>query len=93
MSPEKIRSAIQIGTAHDNLAVHGYSLSCIGTHSIWSGSAMHLKLVGYDNNIIKKLGCWSSNTYLHYIQTQIGQLTEGLAQQIASVSLHFHIVS
>jgi hypothetical protein len=54
---------------------------------------MHLKLAGYDNDIIQKLGSWSSNTYLHYIQTQIGQLTAGVAQRMAAVSLQFHIVA
>jgi hypothetical protein len=58
-----------------------------------SGQAMHLKLAGYDNDIIQKLGCWSSNTYLHYIQTQISQLTAGVAQRMASVALQFHIVA
>jgi hypothetical protein len=93
ITAEEIRSAIHIGATHDNLVAHGYTLSRIGTHSIRSGGAMHLKLAGYDNDIIQKLGRWSSNTYLHYIQTQIGQLTAGVAQRMAAVSLQFHIVA
>jgi hypothetical protein len=93
ISAEEIRSAVHIGATHDNLAAHGYTLARIGTHSIRSGGAMHLKLAGYDNDIIQKLGRWSSNTYLHYIQTQIGQLTTGVAQRMAAVSLQFHIVA
>jgi hypothetical protein len=54
---------------------------------------MHLKLAGYDNDIIQKLGQWSSNTYLHYIQTQIGQLTTGVAQRMAALSFRLHIVA
>jgi hypothetical protein len=48
---------------------------------------------GYDNDIIQKLSRWSRNTYLHYIQTQIGQLTADVAQRMASVNLQFHIVA
>jgi hypothetical protein len=51
----EIRSAIQIGAHYDNLVAQGYTLSRIGTHSIRSGGAMHLKLAGYDNDIIKNL--------------------------------------
>jgi hypothetical protein len=83
----EIQSAIQIGATHDNLVAQGYSLDRIGTHSLRSGGAMHLKLAGYDNDIIQKLGRWSTNTYLLYIQTQIGQLTAGVAQRMAAVSL------
>jgi hypothetical protein len=93
ITSDEIRSAIHIGATHDNLPAHGYPLSRIGSHSIRSGGAMHLKLAGYDNDIIQKLGHWSSNTYLHYIQTKIGQLTTGVAQCMASVSLQFHIVA
>jgi integrase len=92
ISSAEIRSAIQIGAIRDNLVAQGYSLDRIGSHSLRSGGAMHLKLAGYDNDIIQKLGRWSSNTYLVYIQTQIGQLTAGVAQRMAAVSLRFHIV-
>jgi hypothetical protein len=93
VTSDEIRSAVHIGAVHDNLPAHGYTITRIGSHSIRSGGAMHLKLAGYDNDIIQKLGRWSSNTYLHYIQTQIGQLTAGVAQRMASVNLQFHIVA
>jgi hypothetical protein len=88
----EIRSAIQIGATHNNLIAQGYSLDRIGSHSLRSGGAMHLKLAGYDHDVIQKLGRWSSNTYLVYIQTQIGQLTAGVAKRMAAISLHFHLV-
>jgi hypothetical protein len=93
ITSDEIRSAIQITTTYHNLPAHEYSLSCTSSHSIRSGGAMHLKLAGYDNDIIQKLSHWSSNTYLWYIQTQIGQLTAGVAQRMASISLQFHIVA
>jgi hypothetical protein len=93
VTADEIRSAIHMGAVQENLATYGYTIARIGSHSIRSGGAMHLKLAGYDNDIIQKLGRWSSNTYLHYIQTQIGQLTAGVAQRMASVTLQFHIVA
>jgi hypothetical protein len=72
---------------------HGYTIARIGSHSLCSSGAKHLKLAGYDDDIIQKLSRWSSNTYLHYIQTQIRQLMAGVAQRMASVALQFHIVA
>ena len=42
-----------------------------------------MKLAGYDSDVIKKLGRWSSNTYLLYIQTQIAQLTADVASRMS----------
>ena len=64
-----IRSAVRAGAVGDKLHDCGYDLKRIGSHSLRSGGTMHLKLAGYDNDIIMKLGRWSSNTYLHYIQS------------------------
>jgi hypothetical protein len=92
VTAHEIRSAIRLGATNDNLHARGYDLARIGSHSVCSGGAMHLKLAGYDHDIIQKLGRWSSPTYLLYIQTQIGQLTAGVAQRMASVRLRFHLV-
>lgn len=88
-----IRAAVRLGASYDNLQAAGFDLKRIGAHSLRSGGAMHLKLAGYDHDIIQKLGRWSSPTYLHYIQSQIGQLTAGVAERMASVNLRFHLVS
>jgi hypothetical protein len=88
-----IRSTIRLAAINDNLQAAGYDIQRIGSHSVRSGGAMHLKLAGYDHDIIQKLGRWSSPTYLHYIQSQIGQLTTGVAERMASVNLRFHLVS
>jgi hypothetical protein len=93
ITADEIRGVIHLAAVQDSLEAQGYTITRIGTHSLRSGGAMHLKLAGYDNDIIQKLGRWSSNTYLQYIQTQIGQLTAGVAQRMANVSLRFHIVA
>ena len=52
---------------------------------------MNLKLDGQDHDMIKKLGRWSSDTYLKYIQSQIGELTAGIATRMAR-PMRFHYV-
>jgi len=89
--PSAIRAAVRVAAVGDHLEGAGYDLTRIGSHSLRSGGAMHLKLSGYDNDIIQKLGRWSSDTYLRYIQAQIGQLTAGIATNMARV-LRFHNV-
>jgi hypothetical protein len=60
----------------------------IEQHSIRADGAVQLtvKILGYDSDIIKKLGRWSGATYLRYIQTQIGQVTSGIAALMARVA-------
>jgi hypothetical protein len=52
----EICSTIQIAATNNNLVAQGYTLDRIGTHSLCSGGAMHLKLAGYAHDIIQKLG-------------------------------------
>jgi len=68
-----------LAVQHDNLQLAGYDLSCIGTHSLQYGWAICLKLAGFNNGIIKKLGQWSSETYAKYVQPHIGQIMGGCA--------------
>jgi hypothetical protein len=90
-SATDVRTAIRIGAVGDNLASCGYKLHLIGSHSLHSDGAIHLKLAGYDDDMVKKLGRWSSNTYLRYIQSQTGQLTTGATTNMARI-LRFHNV-
>jgi hypothetical protein len=89
--PNQIVAAVRHAAQADNLPAAGYSLNRIGSHSLRSGGAVNLKLNGYDHDMIKKLGRWSSNTYLHYIQNSIGELTVGVACRMAT-TLRFHRV-
>ena len=63
----QIIAALRYAALADGLPSAGFDLKRIGSHSLRSGGAVNLKLNGYDHDIIKKLGRWSSNTYLHYI--------------------------
>ena len=81
-----ILAMVRIGALGCNLAARGYDVARIGTHSLRSGGAMALKLAGYDHDMIRKLGRWNSDTYLRYIQSQIGSLTAGVARSMARLT-------
>ena len=78
----QMRAAVRLAAELDGLESRGYDLNRVGNHSLRSGGATALKLAGYDSDMIKKLGRWSSNTYLTYIQSQIAQLTENVASRM-----------
>lgn len=88
----RIRTILRTTAKAQGLEAKGFDLARIGTHSLRSGGAMALRLAGHADATIKKLGRWSSNTYLVYIQTQIAQLSHGVAASMAR-RLHFHNVN
>jgi hypothetical protein len=90
-APSDITAAIRLGAIGDNLTDAGYSLDRIGSHSLRSGGAINLAMNGYDQVVIMKMGRWSSNTFLTYIQSQIGELTQGIATNMAR-PMRFHRV-
>ena len=83
VTAQEIRDAVRHAARYDKLEEAGYDLCRIGSHSLRSGGATALKLAGYDEATIKKLGRWSTNTYLLYIQSQIANLTVGVATAMA----------
>ena len=52
---------------------------------------MALKLAGCDDTMIRKLGRWSSDTFLIYIRDQIANLTTGVATAMSHM-LTYHNV-
>ena len=79
VTSSQIRAAIMQGAVADGLEEAGYDLTRIGSHSLRSGGATNLKILGYSDSMIRKLGRWTSDTFLRYIQQQIGELTAGVA--------------
>ena len=91
ITANQIRAAVKHAATLSNLEAHGYDLARIGTHSLRAGGAVALKLAGYDEITIRKLGRWSSQTFLIYIRNQIAQLNAGTATAMAS-QLTYHNV-
>ena len=91
VTAKDIRDAIRLAALADGLAHQGFPITRLGSHSLRSGGAVHLKILGYDGDMIKKLGRWSSDTYLRYIQPQISNLTSGMAARLAQPLRFFHV--
>ena len=87
-----INRAVKIAVAQLGLIAKGFNLSDVSSHSLRAGGAMALKLHGYDRDTIKKMGRWSSDTFLTYIHEQISAFSKGLAAAMA-VPIPFHNIA
>ena len=57
-----------------HLDQQGIDPDLVGAHSLRAGGAMALKLHGFDDTTIMKMGRWTSLTFLMYIHNQIAHL-------------------
>jgi hypothetical protein len=89
--PEQIRAGLRHAAQLDGLEAKGFDLRRIGSHSLRAGGAVAIKLAGYDEMTIRKMGRWSSNTFLTYIRNQIGNLAAGISSAMAT-ALRYHNV-
>ena len=55
----------------------------VGAHSLRAGGAMALKLHGYDDTTIMKMGRWTSLTFLQYIHNQIAHLSKDISTKMS----------
>jgi hypothetical protein len=55
----------------------------LGSHSLRAGGAMALKLHGYDDTTIMKMGRWTSLTFLQYIHNQIAHLSSDISKKMS----------
>jgi hypothetical protein len=93
-----------ITTAHITLAVResvvlggllnsGYSPSRVSAHSLRASGAMALRLNNVGEDLIKKLGRWSSSTWLTYIHSQISSLSAGLSEKMTIHHVFYNVGS
>ena len=86
-----INSALKTSIYALGLQRFGFNRSNVSSHSLRAGGAMAMKLNGVDTVTIKKMGRWSSNTFLEYIHQQIGAFTTGGCKTNVQLhSLHQH---
>jgi hypothetical protein len=79
---------IHVSPSHITLAVResvvllnsGYNPTRVSAHSLRASGAMALRLNKVGKDLIKKVGRWSSSTWLTYIHAQISSLTAGLSE-------------
>jgi hypothetical protein len=91
ISSHSIVSTIREAARLTDLPDHGYNLKRVGAHSLRASGAMAMKLNGVDADTIKKVGRWTSSTFLIYIHSQIAALNAGLAQRMVH-PVYFHNV-
>ena len=87
-----INHAVKLAVAQLGLVTKGFNLNDVSSHSLRAGGAMALKLHGYDRDTIKKMGRWSSDTFLTYIHEQIGAFSAGISTKMA-IAIPFHNMS
>ena len=62
----------------------GIDPDLVGAHSLRAGGAMALKLHGFDDTTIMKMGRWTSLTFLMYIHTQIAHLGKDISKAMST---------
>ena len=75
-----------------NLGKQAIDPDLVGAHSLRAGGAMALKLNGYDDIVIMKMGRWQSITFLQYIHNQIAHLSKDVSKTM-SMKLPFVNIS
>jgi hypothetical protein len=55
----------------------------VGAHSLQAGGAMALKLHGFSDTTIMKMGRWTSLTFLQYIHMQIAHLAKDISEKMS----------
>ena len=66
-----------------NLGDQGIDPDLIGAHSLRAGGAMALRLNGYDDTTIMKMGRWTSLTFTQYIHNQIAHLATDMSRKMS----------
>ena len=81
-------TAVRATAKELNLHLHAIDPDLVGAHSLRAGGAMALKLHGYDDTTIMKMGRWTSLTFLQYIHNQIAHLSHDISKKM-SIALPF----
>jgi hypothetical protein len=68
---------------------HGFQVAQISSHSLRAGGAVALHLNNIPTHTIRKIGCWSSDTFLDYIHEQIAVFSAGLSTAMGK-NIFFH---
>jgi hypothetical protein len=75
--------AVRTATKMLKLDEQGIDPDLVGAHSLRAGGAMALKLHGFDDTTIMKMGRWTSLTFLQYIHTQIAHLAKDISTKMS----------
>ncbi len=88
-----ITLAVRESVVLSGLLNSGYSPARVSAHSLRASGVMALRLNGVGEDLIKKLGRWSSSTWLTYIHAQISTLTAGLSERMVVHHVFYNVGS
>jgi hypothetical protein len=86
-----ITLAVRESVVLSGLLNSGYSPSRVSAHSLRASGAMALRLNNVGEDLIKKMGRWSSSTWLTYIHAQISSLTAGLSERMVIHHVFYNV--
>ena len=86
-----VTKAVKLAVVSLKLPERGFPTERVGSHSLRAGGAVALAVNGNSRDMIKKIGRWSSDTFLMYIHEQIAHLTAGVAQSMSKPFPFFNI--
>ena len=87
-----INKAVKDAVTDLHLDKSGLPKETVGSHSLRAGGAMALHLNNVSDNTIKKIGRWTSDTFLMYIHEQMAVFSKGLSHKM-SKHFNFHNVT
>lgn len=87
-----INTAVKSSVSELGLERNGLHRNHVGSHSLRAGGAMAMHLHGIPHNTIKKMGRWSSDTFLMYIHEQISAFSENVSK-LMSKPIDFHNIA
>ncbi len=88
VTDQQIRYSVKFSSKSLRYTDRGMPIDRMDTHVFCSGGACDLKLAGYDEVQIRKMGHWApkSNTFLEYIQSQLLTFSAGMATNMSRVA-------
>jgi integrase len=84
VSAEFINRQIKLAVKATGLDRRGFPLASVSSHSLRAGGAMAMHLNGVSSDTIRKMGRWSSDTFLMYIHEQVSAFSVGISQKMAT---------
>ena len=88
VTDNNIRFAVKFAATSLRYPDRGIPIDRVDTHSLRSGGACALKLAGYDDIDIMKMGRWAPNStaFMEYIQQQLSTFSAGMADNMSNVA-------
>ena len=83
ITSKDIVDLVRVAATALNLKEQAIDPDLLGSHSLRAGGAMALKLHGEADTTIKKMGRWTSLTFLQYIHNQIAHLSKDMSKKMS----------